>query len=106
VAIVERLLFGFRYDDGTTVVDRFVQRSGHSEAAREMARGFLDGVESFFEVLAAAPARPEAIEVCCCLSDLVHVVAPTEPERLLDSTPGDDEPIMTLAIVPSLCARS
>lgn len=79
VAVVERLLFEFRYDDGTTVVDRFVRRSGLSEAEREMARGFLDGVESLFEVLADAPAGAIAIEVRCCLSDLDHVVVPTEP---------------------------
>jgi hypothetical protein len=79
VAVVEKLLFDFRYDDGTTVVDRFVRRSGRSEAEREMARGFLDGVESFFEVLADTPAAAMAIEVRCCLSDLEHVVVPTEP---------------------------
>lgn len=79
VAVVEKLLFDFRYDDGTTVVDRFVRRSGLSEAERAMASGFLDGVESFFEVLAGAPAGAIVIKVRCCLSDLEHVVAPTEP---------------------------
>lgn len=80
VAVVEKLLFGFRYDDGTTVVDRFVRRSGLSEAERAMASGFLDGVESFFEVLTDVPAGAILIKVRCCLSDLEHVVAPTEPE--------------------------
>ncbi len=79
VAVVEKLLFDFRYDDGTTVVDRFVRRAGLSEAEREMARGFLDGVESFFEVLADTPAGAVAFEVRCCVSDLEHVVVPTEP---------------------------
>lgn len=79
VAVVEKLLFDFRYDDGTTVVDRFVRRSGLSEAERAMASGFLDGVGSFFEVLADAPAGAIVIKVRCCLSDLEHVVAPTEP---------------------------
>lgn len=79
VAAVEKLLFDFRYDDGTTVVDRFVRRSGLSEREREMARGFLDGVEGFFEVLADTPAGATAFEVRCCLSDLEHVVVPTEP---------------------------
>lgn len=78
-AVVEKLLFDFRYDDGTTVVDRFVRRSGLSEAERAMARGFLDGVESFFEVLADTPAGATVIKARCCLSDLEHVVAPTEP---------------------------
>lgn len=76
---VEKLLFDFRYDDGTTVVDRFVGRPRLGEPEREMARGFLDGVESIFEVLADTPAGATAIEVRCCLSDLEHVVAPTEP---------------------------
>jgi hypothetical protein len=79
VAVVERLLFDFRYDDGTTVVDRFVRRSGLSAAEREMARGFLDGVESIFEVLADSPAGAMVFKVRCCLSDLEHVVVPTEP---------------------------
>lgn len=79
VAVVEKLLFDFRYDDGTTVVDRFVRRPGLSDAQREMARGFLDGVESFFEVLADTPAGAMVISVRCCLSDLEHVVVPTEP---------------------------
>lgn len=79
VAVVEKLLFDFRYDDGTTVMDRFVRRSGLSEAERAMASGFLDGVESVFEVLADAPAGAVVIQVRCCLSDLEHVVAPTEP---------------------------
>lgn len=79
VAVVEKLLFEFRYDDGTAVVDRFVRRSGLSEAERVMARGFLDGVESFFEVLTDTPAGATVIKVRCCLSDLEHVVVPTEP---------------------------
>ncbi|MGL5811488.1 MAG: hypothetical protein ACRCYQ_16225 [Nocardioides sp.] len=77
VAAIEKLLFGFRYDDGTTVVDRFVRRSGLSEDERAMARGFLDGVDSFFEVLADTPAGAAVVTVRCCLSDLEHVVAPT-----------------------------
>ncbi|HET9842460.1 MAG TPA: hypothetical protein VFQ01_10680 [Nocardioides sp.] len=79
VAVVEKLLFEFRYDDGTTVVDRFVGRPGLSEAEREMACGFLDGVQSFFEVLADTPPGAVVFRVRCCLSDLEHVVAPTEP---------------------------
>lgn len=79
VVVVEKLLFGFRYDDGTTVVDRFVGRPRLSQLEREMARGFLEGVEGFFEVLADTSAGARAFEVRCCLSDLEHVVAPTEP---------------------------
>jgi len=67
VVVVEKLLFDFRYDDGTTVVDRFVRRSGLSEAEREMARGFVEGVESFFEVLGDTPAGAMVIKVRCCL---------------------------------------
>lgn len=78
VAVVEKLLFDFRYDDGTTVIDRFVRRSGLSEMERDMARGFLDGVEGFFEVLADTPAGARVIKVRCCLSDLEHLVVPTE----------------------------
>lgn len=54
VMVVERLLFNFRYDDGTTVVDRFVRRPRIGDAERVMALGFLDGVDGFFEVLAEA----------------------------------------------------
>jgi hypothetical protein len=79
VAVVEKLLFDFRFDDGTTVVDRFVRRPGLSDAEQQMARGFLDGVESFFEVLAETPAGATVFEVRCCVSDLEHVVVPTQP---------------------------
>lgn len=79
VAVVEKLLFEFRYDDGTTVVDRIVRPSGLSEAEREMTRGFIDGVGSFFEVLDDTPAGAMAISHGCCPSDLEHVVVPTEP---------------------------
>lgn len=79
IAAVERLLFEFRYDNGTTVVDRFLQLPDLTEAERDMARGFTQGVEGIFEVVAETPAGASAFTVRCCLSDLEHVVAPTEP---------------------------
>lgn len=42
---VEHLLFEFRFDDGSGVVDRFVARSNVSETQEAMARGFLEGYE-------------------------------------------------------------
>ncbi|MGL5866204.1 MAG: hypothetical protein ACRCYX_10100 [Dermatophilaceae bacterium] len=88
VAAIEKLLFDFRYDDGTTVVHRFVRRSDLSEAEREMARRFVDGVEGFFEVLVEAPAGAEVISIRCCVSDLEHLLAPTEPAGMPTLPPG------------------
>lgn len=76
---IERLLFEFRYDDGTTVVDRFIRQPGLNETERAMAHGFTQGVEGFFEVLIDTPPKATAFPVRCCLSDLEHVVVPTEP---------------------------
>ncbi|MFT4216648.1 MAG: hypothetical protein QM619_05605 [Micropruina sp.] len=53
VVAIERLLFSFRYDDGSSVVHRFVRRSGLSGAKRVMALGFLDGVD--VEDVSASP---------------------------------------------------
>ena len=79
VRATERLLFEFRYDDGTTIIDRFLQQPRLTDREREMAVGFLGGIEGIFEVTEDTPRGATAFEVRCCLSDLEHVVAPTEP---------------------------
>lgn len=79
VEVIEALLFSFTYDDGSTVVDRFAKAPGVTDAERETARRFLDGTWSIFEVLDYTPAAAEIFRVRCCLSDLEHVVGPTEP---------------------------
>ncbi|MFT3872406.1 MAG: hypothetical protein QM714_07115 [Nocardioides sp.] len=88
VRAVERLLFEFRYDDDSTVIDRFVRLPALTPAERDMATGFAQGVEGFFEVVAETPSGASAFEVRCCLSDLEHVVAPTEPAGVPALSPG------------------
>ena len=41
VRATERLLFEFRYDDGTTIIDRFLQQPRLTDCEHEMAAGFL-----------------------------------------------------------------
>jgi hypothetical protein len=77
VHAVERLLFEFRYDDDTSVIDRFLRSTALTNAERDVVTGFTQGVDGFFEVLADTPPGALAFEVRCCLSDLTHVVAPT-----------------------------
>ncbi len=79
VVAVEHLLFVFRFDDGSTVVDRFVSRPDVTEVEAAVATGFLDGVDSFFEVATDAEAAAPLLLVRCCLSELEHRVAPTLP---------------------------
>lgn len=56
---VERLLFEFRYDDDTTVIDRFLRRPDLTQTERDMAVGFTRGVEGFFEIVTeAGPGAP------------------------------------------------
>jgi hypothetical protein len=87
-AAVEHLLFEFRYDDGSTVVDRFVARSGVTETEEAMARGFLDGYEGFFELLTDVRPGTESFTVRCCLSDLEYLVVPTMREGVRDLSAG------------------
>lgn len=88
VRAVERLLFEFRYDDDTTVIDRFLQLPRLAAGEREMAAGFTHGVHGFFEVVDQTLPGAAAFEVRCCLSDLMHVVAPTEPAGIPALAPG------------------
>jgi hypothetical protein len=55
VAAVEQLLFDFEYDNGTTVLDRFVRQPRLDEQDRALVEGFEDGFISLFEALDAAP---------------------------------------------------
>lgn len=78
---VNRLLYEYRYPDGSTVIDRFARRKDVDEATEAMARGFGDSVASIFEVVRDTPAAAELISVRCCLSELEHLVAPTTPAK-------------------------
>jgi hypothetical protein len=53
-----------------------------------MARGFVDGVDGVFEVVADTAAGAEVFEVRCCVSDLQHAVAPTLLEGMPDLPRG------------------
>lgn len=88
VTAVEQLLFEFRYDDGSRVVDRFVKRRGLRAEERAMALGFLDGVHGFFELVADLGPGVDSFPVRCCMSDLDHLIAPTLREGLPTASAG------------------
>lgn len=87
-AAVEHLLFEFRFDDGSGVVDRFVSRANVSEREGAMAQGFLDGYQGFFELLTDVRPEVDSFTVRCCLSDLEHLVVPTLRAGLPDISAG------------------
>lgn len=94
---VEELLFEFRYDDGSTVIDRFIRRRGADDLDREIAPRMLDGYGSFFELLDDVQPPAESFRVRCCLSDLEYRIAPTLPETIGRWSAGE---FMTGRIVP------
>lgn len=87
-AAVEHLLFEFRFDDGSGVVDRFASRSKVSETEGAMARGFLDGYQGFFELLSDVQPAVESFAIRCCLSDLERLVVPTLRGAMPDISAG------------------
>jgi len=97
VTAVEHLLFEFRYDDGSTVVDRFVTRSGVRRDVEAMARGFLDGYLGFFELVTDVGSGVESFSVRCCLSDLEHLVVPTLSEGIPELSAG---PFLAGRLIP------
>lgn len=87
-AAVEKLLFEYQFDDGTTVIDRFVRKVHLSEPEHEMALGFGNGVDSFFEALTDIPEPATDFKVRCCISELEHTVAPTMAGGMPHFPPG------------------
>lgn len=80
VLAVDSFIFDMQFDDGSTLIDRFLARSDATEADAAMARGFLHGYSSIFEVTTDTPAAPDVFEVRCCGSDLHLRLAPTLPQ--------------------------
>lgn len=88
VAAIEKLLFEYEFDDGTTVIDRFVRQSSLNDRERKMAQGFGRGVDSIYEVLSERAQNSPEFTVRCCVSDLEHRVAPTLENSMQEFTPG------------------
>ncbi|OAV62645.1 hypothetical protein [Enteractinococcus helveticum] len=88
VAAMEQLLFEYEFDDGTTVIDRFLQESSLNDSKREMIQGFAAGVDSIYEVLPDRSQSPRDFTVRCCVSDLEHRVAPTLEDAMQNLAPG------------------
>lgn len=76
VQAVERLLFEFAYDDGSTVLERFAARHSLDPEDRALVERFADGVYGLFEVVEPGT---ETIRVRSSFDDLEYDVTATLP---------------------------
>lgn len=87
VDAIESLLFEHTYDDGTTVLDRYVRDRRHiPDHHRALASRWKDGLYGVFEVI---ERRDEQLELLNLIDELTYVTAASMgPESLGEIEPG------------------
>lgn len=85
VSSVEQLLFEFTYDDGSTVLTRFLGRRHLDAEDQSLVEGFSRGLSGLFEVVEPGI---DVFRLRSVLDDLEYVVAATMPGVIGSLKPG------------------
>lgn len=83
-AVVDGFVFNFQFDDGSTLVQRYIKDKLISDEDQVLLAAMNDGFLSFFEIL-EQDNDADSLRIKCCFSDLEYTLMPTIPGGLADA---------------------
>ena len=83
-AVVDQFVFSFTFENGTSMVQRFIDDKNIGDQDAALLHIMHDGLDSFFEVLEQDNEK-DLLRVKCLYSDLEYTLMPTIPGGLSDA---------------------
>lgn len=83
-AVVDQFVFSFTFENGTSMVQRFIDDKNIGDQDASLLRVMHDGFESFFEVLEQDNEK-DLLRIKCLYSDLEYTLMPTISGGLSDA---------------------